>query len=225
MLHKNRGGFTLVELLVVVVVIGMLTAILVPAVNSARETARQAKCMNHVREFALAMVNYSVATDHYPGHTNPGGHGWVVVILDELGNKDLWEQCRGGTKPAVKLVPAVCPNDDAYDDDTNPDALSYAVNANVCVDRSGGGPGVLATDVKNTTKTVLLGEAPAIGKWHDAGKTFTWDTNNKVQDCLTSEHPNIVIVGFCDGHAKKLSKTLDCSEYFGNPDGSLTPVP
>jgi len=225
MMHNNRGGFTLVELLVVVVVIGMLTAILVPAVNSARETGRQARCMNNIKEFATAMINYTTTTGHYPGHTNSSGHGWVVVILDELGNKDLWEQCRGGAKPAVKLVPAVCPNDDAYDDDTNPDALSYAVNTAVCVDRSGGGPGILATDIKNTTKTLLLGEAPGSGKWHDAGNIFTWDTNNKVQDCLTSEHPNVVIVGFCDAHAQKLSNLTDCSAYYGNPDGSPTPAP
>ena len=64
MLHRNRGGFTLVELLVVVVVIGILVSILVPAVNSAREAARQARCMNNVKELTTAIFSYTTATDH-----------------------------------------------------------------------------------------------------------------------------------------------------------------
>jgi prepilin-type N-terminal cleavage/methylation domain-containing protein/prepilin-type processing-associated H-X9-DG protein len=73
-----RGsGFTLVELLVVITIVGVLMALLIPAVNSARESARALQSRNNLRQMGLATLQYGAAKGHYPpsylaGEYNPG---------------------------------------------------------------------------------------------------------------------------------------------------------
>ncbi len=65
-------AFTLVELLVVIAIIGVLVALLLPAVNSAREAARRTQCMNQVRQIGLAMLNHESSVQTFPsGGTEP----------------------------------------------------------------------------------------------------------------------------------------------------------
>ena len=95
---NHRPGFTLVELLVVIAIIGILVALLLPAIQAARESARLAQCKNHLRQIAVAMLNYETANQAFPaggwssswvgdpnvdtGPRQPGG--WIYQSLPYL---------------------------------------------------------------------------------------------------------------------------------------------
>jgi prepilin-type N-terminal cleavage/methylation domain-containing protein len=71
-LQRASSGFTLVELLVVIAIIGILVALLLPAIQAAREAARRSQCQNHLKQLSLAMLNYETAQGALPS----GGWGW-----------------------------------------------------------------------------------------------------------------------------------------------------
>jgi prepilin-type N-terminal cleavage/methylation domain-containing protein len=91
----KRTGFTLVELLVVIAIIGVLVALLLPAVQAAREASRRMKCMNHLKQFGLAMHNYADTYNVFPNRR--GGFGGIqanrispfVQLLPYLEQKNM----------------------------------------------------------------------------------------------------------------------------------------
>ncbi|TWU30349.1 DUF1559 domain-containing protein [Bythopirellula polymerisocia] len=86
-LRGPQSGFTLVELLVVIAIIGVLVALLLPAIQAARESARRMSCTNNLKNIALSCLNYESAKDSLPPATlnsskdTQSGLGWPVLIL------------------------------------------------------------------------------------------------------------------------------------------------
>lgn len=101
--HRSlRSAFTLVELLVVIAIIGVLIALLLPAVQAAREAARRSQCSNNLKQLALGIHNYESALKHLPpsavvdpndlssnNNGSWGVHGRILPYLEEANLRDL----------------------------------------------------------------------------------------------------------------------------------------
>ncbi len=150
----RRRGFTLVELLVVIAIIGVLVALLLPAVQAAREAARRMKCQNNLKQFGLALHSYHDTFGRMPAAyyrawpTSVGstfgtpGWGWGAMILPQIEQKALYDVMNVGTLKldgsAATKVPAQtplavfrCPSDTGPKLNTN--RFNYATSNYVAV--------------------------------------------------------------------------------------------
>jgi prepilin-type N-terminal cleavage/methylation domain-containing protein/prepilin-type processing-associated H-X9-DG protein len=132
-MRRRSPGFTLVELLVVIAIIGTLVALLLPAVQSARESARRNTCINNLKQLQLALTNYESQFRKLPGYANelfnpnapktgsppqiPAEAGrrasWVVMIFPYMEQRPLWDAWnRFGDPPSAPAIEGLtCPSD------------------------------------------------------------------------------------------------------------------
>ena len=116
MKRTDRGiqrGFTLVELLVVIAIIGVLVALLLPAIQAAREAARRNTCTNRLKQQGLALLNYHNEAGEFPlgvaggidANNFPGpkddGYGWAVALLPHLEQTALFNLINPDWLPAA----------------------------------------------------------------------------------------------------------------------------
>ncbi len=101
MVNQKKCGFTLVELLVVIAIIGILVALLLPAVQSARESARRMTCANQVRQIGLAILNLENATRQFP---SGGIEPWPMIELYSNGGKAFGPD-KQGLSWAFQILP------------------------------------------------------------------------------------------------------------------------
>ena len=107
MRSRTRPAFTLVELLVVITIIGILIALLLPAVQAAREAARRLQCQNNLKQVGLALMNYESSNGVFPPscswnlaaganlqsvNQNKFGPNWVILILPQLEQQGIYDK-------------------------------------------------------------------------------------------------------------------------------------
>ncbi len=158
----NRVGFTLVELLVVIAIIGILIALLLPAVQAAREAARRSQCANNFKQVGLAFHNFESAFRRFPAgvEMTPGtnntcssrpmglrriGFGWGTFILPYLESRTIYNQFDLKKEPfhagsnfqimANDISSYLCPSDPA---DKRLVMVSYSNNNGPREDDDGG---------------------------------------------------------------------------------------
>lgn len=155
--RRRTNGFTLVELLVVIAIIGILVALLLPAVQKAREAAQRAGCRNNMKQIGLAMHNYHSARRRFPvfftnregyamriADTNKGAN-WLVHLLpyvEEQALADTWDNyipANQNPGRSVEVSVYKCPTDGNNNADNHSDYAgggwargNYGMNVSPC---------------------------------------------------------------------------------------------
>jgi len=119
-LARRRAGFTLVELLVVIAIIGVLVALLLPAVQAAREAARRSSCQNNLHQIGIAVQNFHDVHNCIPPVRVSNNHAtWFVLIMPymEQGNlsnlwtfTDLYSSANNARGRATPIKSYYCPS-------------------------------------------------------------------------------------------------------------------
>ncbi|MEW4565210.1 DUF1559 domain-containing protein [Bremerella sp. JC770] len=131
----GKPGFTLVELLVVIAIIGVLIALLLPAVQQAREAARRMQCTNNLKQLGLAIHNYHDTFNVLPAneiHTS-STHNWGVgtLILPFIEQSALHDQLnpQGGNMPTATAEPLLATSIPAFECPSDPGpSINFALN-------------------------------------------------------------------------------------------------
>ena len=153
MSYPHRPGFTWVELVVVVLILGMLVALLPSFLINSRSPGRRASCMNNQKQLSLGMLAYESSHRQFPGYVNRIGKdssgndilagdivaGWVVPLFPHLEHRNLWERWHTGTASDdtdgdgdpdahVFIRMLICPSDPPAQETADSTPLSYVVN-------------------------------------------------------------------------------------------------
>jgi prepilin-type N-terminal cleavage/methylation domain-containing protein len=115
--QHERHGFTLVELLVVIAIIGVLVALLLPAIQAAREAARRSSCLSQIRQLGLAINNFESTTKKFPPSANTGSYSFLALTLPYYEGQSLYNNINFKKRPTDETMPfdtafLKCPSQD-----------------------------------------------------------------------------------------------------------------
>ena len=208
-MKNQKTSFTLIELLVVVAIIAVLVAILLPALNSAREQAKQAVCLNNLRQIVLASNNYANDFDGFfipaysvtniPTYT-AGFRGWHQILNDLGYIKDFARK---------EKTSALCPSNPLRAGWPPPDTtsiLNYAINMHLDLSFSGW---KFKTESQITYPALTVhysdsGHRLVSGATHCAYMLSYHDIfpNESIYGCVGFVHNERASIAFVDGHSQ-----------------------
>jgi prepilin-type processing-associated H-X9-DG protein len=201
---------------------GILVALLLPAVQAAREAARRAACTNNLRQIYMAMEAYHVQNGHYPpafvaDKDGKPMHSWRVLLLPYLGEQGLYNQYDMNqpwdsphNMALVSLMPSVycCPSDGPATAGITSYAMLVGPNA-----ISTGPAGRARNEITDSlSNTIMVAETTGGGvKWLDPQheldiQTMSFDLSDNSGKEISSMHPTGANVLLCDGSVRSLSK-------------------
>lgn len=230
---KRRGGFTLVELLVVIAIIGILVALLLPAVQAAREAGRRMNCQSNLKQVGLALQNHHDVFKKLPMGQGPGvgAAGWRIRVLPFMEQSPLYDQlvaASGVNLPDVYnptilrklLIPIYkCPSQ-TVPDTQNPAWVTWWANNEHQVPSYIGIMGAYP-DPAGTTSHIYNSNYG--GWWSDNGMLIA-NEETKFAAC-TDGTSNVIISGEQSGRLTGISQPDVRSGYYTPWGGCTIPTP
>ncbi|MGB0743370.1 MAG: type II secretion system protein [Opitutales bacterium] len=228
MSRRGQFGFTLLELLVVIAVIGILVSITVPTVQSVRLSAQQAQCASNMRQLGAALLLYAATNNNKlpeTSHTAAVGQSWVYTLEEYLGGSD-----------EVRI----CPADPNGEERLAAGGTSYILNSFLFVPqrdpfgRTIGGPTNNLSHIQSPAKTpmaFIISDSQGVGAGNDHTHSNRWDSWSAVasdiapgrfgggaSDSLSGSSNYLYADGHVESHeASDIKQRIESGENIAEP--------